>query len=190
MIVDRAWMERNIGVDPTSTPIPTSTFAVRAAASPSASLNDLQREIIDFDSRGRRAELSWPSPRRPGSAGSSIFLGRRARPDAGRASARQAATSRCPAPTPSVVTWTMDEGHALSRVLTPEKIPRRLRSLHAQLCDAGKQMRRARRRSRPSGWERSGRRPSEQESPSSSNPNHICRRTPTSIFRPTAAAER
>lgn len=52
MIVDRAWMERNIGVDPTSIPIPTSTFAVRAAASPSASLDDLQREIIDFDSEG------------------------------------------------------------------------------------------------------------------------------------------
>ena len=52
MIVDRAWIERNIGVDPTSVPIPPSAFAVRAAAAPDASLDDLQREIIDFDSEG------------------------------------------------------------------------------------------------------------------------------------------
>ena len=36
-----------------------------------------------------------------------------------------------------VVTWTVDEGHALSRVLTPgQGFARRLRALHAQFRDA------------------------------------------------------
>ena len=52
MIVDRAWIERNIGVDPSSVPIPEKAFAVKAAASRSASLDDIQREIIDFNSEG------------------------------------------------------------------------------------------------------------------------------------------
>jgi hypothetical protein len=49
MIVDRAWALRNIGFDPIATPPPASTFAVaRAATSPTD--EDLQREIIEFDS--------------------------------------------------------------------------------------------------------------------------------------------
>ena len=49
MIVDRAWVERNLGFDPIATPAPSSTFAFSRAAR-SLSLADLQREIIDFDS--------------------------------------------------------------------------------------------------------------------------------------------
>jgi len=49
MIVDRKWVERNIGFDPVERPAPASTFAFKAAAS-SADTEDLRREIIDFDS--------------------------------------------------------------------------------------------------------------------------------------------
>jgi len=49
MIVDRKWVERNIGFDPVERPAPVSTFAFKAAAS-SADNEDLRREIIDFDS--------------------------------------------------------------------------------------------------------------------------------------------
>ena len=121
MIIDRAWIERNIGVDPTSIPIPTSAFARRAAASPNASLDDLQRDIIDFDSEGpegaaflaftkatglsRFVEIPWPKGLAPTPA------------------TRAPAGGAKPLPRADVliVTWTVDEGHALSRVLTPGK---------------------------------------------------------------------
>src|SRR5260370_29310744 len=50
MIVDRAWVERNVGFDPIARPAPDATFAVPAAATKSPDIQDLQREIIDFDS--------------------------------------------------------------------------------------------------------------------------------------------
>src|ERR1700722_5711613 len=97
--VDRAWIARNIGVDPTSIPIPPAAFARRVAASPNASLDDLQREIIDFDSEGsegaaflaftkatglsRFVDIPWPR----------ASLRRRPR------ERRPAAPSRCRAPT-------------------------------------------------------------------------------------------
>ena len=40
MVVDAAWMKRNLGFDPTALRIPQSSFAPE----------DLEREIIDFDS--------------------------------------------------------------------------------------------------------------------------------------------
>jgi hypothetical protein len=52
VIVDRAWIARNIGVDPATVSIPKSAFAARAAATRDASLDDIQRDIIDFDSEG------------------------------------------------------------------------------------------------------------------------------------------
>ena len=45
MTVDRAWVARNLGFDPKTTPVPISTFVV-AAASKAPSDGDLQREII------------------------------------------------------------------------------------------------------------------------------------------------
>jgi hypothetical protein len=53
MRIDRRWVERNLGFDPLSTPPPASTFAFAPAAK-SAAPEDLQREIIDFDSGFRR----------------------------------------------------------------------------------------------------------------------------------------
>ncbi len=52
MIVDRAWIARNIGVDPATVSIPKSAFTSRAAAAQDASLDDIQRDIIDFNSDG------------------------------------------------------------------------------------------------------------------------------------------
>ena len=52
MIVDRAWAERNIGFDPAKTTAPAGAYVHRRLAAPHADLDDLQREIIDFDSEG------------------------------------------------------------------------------------------------------------------------------------------
>jgi hypothetical protein len=49
MIVDRAWVKRNLGFDPLTEPPPLDTFAFKTAAT-STDTADLQREIIDFDS--------------------------------------------------------------------------------------------------------------------------------------------
>src|SRR5262245_4680887 len=49
MIVDSKWVERNLGFDPTKADLPAAAFASPQAATASSS-EDLQREIIDFDS--------------------------------------------------------------------------------------------------------------------------------------------
>ena len=121
MTVDRAWVARNIGVDPNTVSIPSSAFHRRAAAAPDASLDDLQREIIDFDSEGpegaaflaftkatglsRFVDIPWPKGLAPTPATQAPAGGGKPLPRADVL----------------VVTWTMDEGHALSRVLTPGK---------------------------------------------------------------------
>jgi hypothetical protein len=120
MIVDRAWAERNIGFDPTKVSAPVSTYAHKRVAS-SDDADDLRREIIDFDSEGpegaaflaftkstglsRFTAIPWPSGLAPVTGGKPSGSGAGPLP---RADAL-------------VVTWTMDEGHALSRVLTPGK---------------------------------------------------------------------
>ncbi len=120
MIVDRAWAERNLGFDPISTPAPANTFAFPAAAK-SASDEDLRREMIDFDSEApagkeflafttttglsRFTDIPWPKTLAP------------------KTGPTPSGTSDSPLPRADVlvVTWTVDEGHALSRVLTPGK---------------------------------------------------------------------
>jgi len=121
MIANRAWVKRNLGFDPKSTPAPVSTFAFTKAAQPSATSEDIQREIIDFDSQApegmaflafstatglsRFTEIPWPTGLAP------------------KTGPKPTATSGSPLPSADVliVTWTVDEGHALSRVLTPGK---------------------------------------------------------------------
>jgi hypothetical protein len=113
MIVDRAWIARNIGVDPATVSIPKSAFTTRAAAAPGATLDDIQRDIIDFDSEGpegsaflaftkatglsRFVDPPWPKGLAPTPA------------------ARAPAGGAKPLPQADVliVTWTVDEGHAL-----------------------------------------------------------------------------
>ena len=121
MIADRAWVARNLGFDPIAQPAPASTFAFARAAQPVSTPEDLQREIIDFDSEApagreflafttatglsRFTDIHWPkglAPKtgpQPGGNGNSAL----------------------PRADVLVVTWTVDEGHALSRVLTPGK---------------------------------------------------------------------
>ena len=142
MIIDRQWVVRNLGFDPISTPAPTATFAVAAAASPSGSAEDLRREIIDFDSDApsgreflafttatglsRFTDIPWPK----GLA-----------PKTGNAPGGSTA-SPLPKADVLVVTWTVDEGHALSRVLTPGKDSRNdYRSYTHKFASISKKMR-------------------------------------------------
>jgi hypothetical protein len=119
MTVDREWIKRNIGLDPIEQTPPANTFAVTAAAKKNPKPEDLQREIIDFDSdspaglqffaltkaTGLSAftDIPWPNGLAP-------------KPDS---KARKGTGGRLPKADVLVVTWTVDEGHALSRVLTP-----------------------------------------------------------------------
>src|SRR5262245_34981323 len=120
MIANRAWVERNLGFDPIARPAPSSTFAFAPAAH-AASPQDLQREIIDFDSEGpvgreflafttatglsRFTNIPWPKGLAP-------------KPDGALGGLKDGPLPRADV---LVVTWTVDEGHALSRVLTPGK---------------------------------------------------------------------
>jgi hypothetical protein len=119
MIVDRAWAERNLGFDPIARPAPASTFAF-APAVKSPSGEDLRREMIDFDSEApagreflafttatglsRYTDVPWPKGLAPKTGSPSGGGG-----------------GPLPRADVLVVTWTVDEGHALSRVLTPGK---------------------------------------------------------------------
>ena len=121
MIADRAWVQRNLGFDPGTTPAPAATFAVKAAAKPSSKVEDFQREIIDFDSEApegreflafttatglsRFTDIPWPSGLAPKTDNTP----------------RKGKNGALPTADVLVVTWTVDEGHALSRVLTPGK---------------------------------------------------------------------
>jgi nucleoside phosphorylase len=121
MRADRKWVERNLGFDPISMPPPAATFASARAASTRASLEDIQREIIDFDSDSpaglqfmafttatglsRYVDVPWPKGLSPKTSGAPNADG----------------NSPLPPADVLVVTWTVDEGHALSRVLTPGK---------------------------------------------------------------------
>jgi hypothetical protein len=121
MLADRAWVQRNLGFDPIATPAPSSTYSFAMAAHPRSTPEDLQREIIDFDSEApagkeflafstatglsRFTDIPWPKGLAPKTATKLSGTGRGALPQADVL----------------VVTWTVDEGHALSRVLTPGK---------------------------------------------------------------------
>ena len=126
MKADRKWVKRNLGFDPIAEPPPEKTFsfapAAKSATAPkSATLEDIQREIIDFDSdspaglqflafstatgMSRFTDIPWPKGLAPKTG-----------PAPGGGS-----NSALPRADVLVVTWTVDEGHALSRVLTPGK---------------------------------------------------------------------
>ena len=121
MIADRAWLQRNLGFDPIAEPAPAETFSFVKAAQPSSGPEDFQREIIDFDSEApegreffafttatglsRFTDIPWPKGLAP------------------KTGTKPAGNGSGPLPKADVlvVTWTVDEGHALSRVLTPGK---------------------------------------------------------------------
>ena len=107
------------GFDPISTPPPVTTFAFKRAATKVAKPEDFQREIIDFNSESpaglqfmsfstatglsRFTDISWPRGLAPKTG---------PKPRGGR-------NSPLPRADVLVVTWTVDEGHALSWVFTP-----------------------------------------------------------------------
>lgn len=119
MLADRKWVERNLGFDPIEMRPPVEAFAFKKAAKTEAP-EDFQREIIDFDSEApaglqflafstatglsRYKDVPWPKALAP-TTGS--------KPKGGNA--------KLPRADILLVTWTVDEGHALSRVLTPGK---------------------------------------------------------------------
>jgi Phosphorylase superfamily len=127
MIADRKWVERNLGFDPISTPPPPGSFAVKRVAKAAVqrtakvTSEDFQREIIDFDSESsagrdfmafstatglsRFTDIPWPKGLAP------------------KTGPKPKGSGSGPLPKANVlvVTWTVDEGHALSRVLTPGK---------------------------------------------------------------------
>ncbi len=121
MTVDRAWVERNLGFDPITRPAPAATFAIEEAAKPRSGPEDLQREIIDFDSEApagmaflafttatglsRFSDIPWPKGLVPKTGTKPSGNG----------------SGKLPTADVLIVTWTVDEGHALSRVLTPGK---------------------------------------------------------------------
>ena len=121
MTAGRKWVERNLGFDPIAVPPPAETFAFAPAQKKTASHEDFQREIIDFDSEGpegqkflafttatglsRFTDIPWPKGLAPKTG----------------PKPRGTPTSPLPKADVLVVTWTVDEGHALSRVLTPGK---------------------------------------------------------------------
>src|SRR5258708_38563657 len=120
MQVNRKWVERNLGFDPISTPPPATTFAFAPAAK-AETAEDFQREIIDFDSEApagreflafststglsRYTDIAWPKGLAPKTG----------------AAPRRSGDGPLPRADVLIVTWTVDEGHALSRVLTPGK---------------------------------------------------------------------
>jgi nucleoside phosphorylase len=120
MTVDREWVVRNLGFDPVKVPPPSNTFSFQPAAR-TRSHEDLEREIIDFDSDSpeglnffafskatglsRFTDIPWPDGLAPQTA----------------AAAGGDEGGPLPKADVLVVTWTVDEGHALSRVLTPGK---------------------------------------------------------------------
>jgi len=119
MIVDKAWVEKNLGFDPSKTTVPDATWEHTAAIA--GEPEDIQREIIDFDSEApaglqflafttstglsRFEDIPWPRGLAPKTD----------------SKARTGSGGALPKADVLVVTWTVDEGHALSRVLTPGK---------------------------------------------------------------------
>jgi hypothetical protein len=120
MPVDRAWAKRNLGFDPISSPPPSSVFATAAAAKATSTPEDIQREIIDFDSEGPEGAALFAISKATGlSAFTDIKWPAGLAPQPKKPPA--ATGGKLPRAKVLVVTWTVDEGHALSRVLTPGK---------------------------------------------------------------------
>lgn len=111
MTVDTGWAQRNLGL------VFDHVSAEQSRAPASQSDQQLRRELIEFDSQ--RADLSMFAANTPASATLSKFVDiewpNGLEPTPGDAPAGES----LPEADVLMVTWTVDEGHALSRVLTP-----------------------------------------------------------------------
>src|SRR5882724_2254621 len=110
------WLQLNLGISPDQA-APLTSFALQKRP---RTLEDFQREIIEFDSEGTEGGEFFAFA--AGATGLSKFQDipwpkKLAPKPATRMSGRQSAP--LPPADVLVVTWTVDEGHALSRVLTP-----------------------------------------------------------------------
>lgn len=108
--VDLGWAERNLGID--------YEMRKRALGVAAAPTEGLQRELIDFDSEASEGEAFRSlAPAAPGGLAKFVDITWPAglAPKAGRKPRGES----LPKADVLVVTWTVDEGHALSRVLTP-----------------------------------------------------------------------
>jgi nucleoside phosphorylase len=109
------WLQINLGIAPTSPP-PASAFAVTRPSTP----DDFALERILYDSEGPEGQAFEAFA--VGSTGLSKFLDIPWPKDLAPKPARKLASKPSdplPAADVLVVTWTVDEAHALSRVLTP-----------------------------------------------------------------------
>ena len=122
MTASRAWIIRNLGFDPTKTPAPVSTFAnAQAALQRGGQPEDLQREIIDFDSEGPEGAAFFAFSKATGLSRFTDIPWPKALAPKTDLKARKGKAGALPKADVLVVTWTVDEGHAMSRVLTPGK---------------------------------------------------------------------
>jgi hypothetical protein len=111
--VDFAWAERNLGID-----YGAPKMALHAVAAPTVSGADLQRELIDFDSEAPEGE-AFRSVALAAPGGLSKFVEIEWPDGLAPRAGRKPRGESLPKADVLVVTWTVDEGHALSRVLTP-----------------------------------------------------------------------
>jgi nucleoside phosphorylase len=113
MAVDRAWVSRNLGVADADEPVAAALTA--PAQEPDRAI---RRELIDFDSEGPEGKAFQAAA--PGtSTGLSNFVDIEWPHGLAPTPGRRPTGESLPRGDALVVTWTVDEGHALSRVLSP-----------------------------------------------------------------------
>jgi nucleoside phosphorylase len=113
MTVGREWARRNLGLEQTDTPAAGEGLAPGLADDQA-----LVRELIDFDSEGPQLERLGATVT-PASTGLSRFVDIKWPTGLSPTPGKQPTGESLPDADVLIVTWTVDEGHALSRVLTP-----------------------------------------------------------------------
>jgi nucleoside phosphorylase len=110
MAVDAQWMKRNLGI--------THTARDAAADVTRSTRVDLAREVIDFDSEGA-AGTQFAAVAPNVAATLTHYTPPPWPPGLAPAASAEPVGESLPVADVLIVTWTLDEGHALSRVLTP-----------------------------------------------------------------------
>jgi hypothetical protein len=122
-VADETWVKRNLPAGLATAPIATQMMGAAPGAAPSDQA--IRHELIEFDSEApgaapyRTAAVAAPATTAAAGTGLDQFVdvawptGLQPRP------AAPPSGSSLPRADALIVTWTMDEGHALSRVLTP-----------------------------------------------------------------------
>lgn len=114
MTVDTQWAQRNLGIDPRDES-PAEAKAATATEDGAA----IQRELIDFDSESQDLPAFAKAATGAASIGLSHFVEVPWPAGLAPIPGPRPKGAALPAADVLIVTWTVDEGHALSRVLTP-----------------------------------------------------------------------